>query len=88
MGAINIYTDGSCNKGIGGYSFLILKDELLHIGYGSAINCTNNQMELLAPLLALTFLKTKEVKTCKSCNINFECTIPNDNILICDKKNL
>ena len=46
---IEIYTDGACQDGIGGWSYVIIKNNKFEIkNSGFALNTTNNQMELLA----------------------------------------
>ena len=53
---IKIYTDGSCigNPGNGGWGAIIIIDGKKIIIKGSEKNTTNNQMELLAPIKALS----------------------------------
>lgn len=51
-----IYTDGaySFSRKQGGCAFIILKDNVELISYSKAfVNCTNNEMELIAPIIAL-----------------------------------
>ena len=52
---IKIYTDGSCikNPGKGGWAAIIINDGEKTSIKGSKKNTTNNQMELLAPIMAL-----------------------------------
>ena len=52
---IKIYTDGSCiqNPGKGGWAAIIINDGQKTSIKGSKKNTTNNQMELLAPIMAL-----------------------------------
>ncbi len=53
---IKIYTDGSClgNPGNGGWAAIVINGgEKIYLK-GSKKNTTNNQMELLAPIKALT----------------------------------
>ena len=52
---IKIYTDGSClgNPGKGGWAAIIINDGKKTRINGSKKNTTNNQMELLAPIIAL-----------------------------------
>jgi len=52
---IKIYTDGSClgNPGNGGWAAIIIEDEKKTLIKGSKKDTTNNQMELLAPIMAL-----------------------------------
>ena len=59
---IKIYTDGSCigNPGSGGWAAIILNDEKQNIISGKKKNTTNNQMELMAAIKALVFLKKKQ----------------------------
>ena len=53
---IKIYTDGSCigNPGNGGWAAIIIIDEKKTIIKGSKKDTTNNQMELIAPIKALS----------------------------------
>ena len=53
---IKIYTDGSCigNPGPGGWAVIILDNRNEKIISGKKNNTTNNQMELLAPIKALS----------------------------------
>jgi len=59
---IKIYTDGSCigNPGPGGWAAIILNDDKQNIISGKKKNTTNNQMELMAAIKALVFLKKKQ----------------------------
>ena len=52
---IKIYTDGSCleNPGKGGWAAIIINNGEKTKIKGSKENTTNNQMELLAPIMAL-----------------------------------
>ena len=52
---IKIYTDGSClkNPGKGGWAAIIIKEGKKTKVKGSRENTTNNQMELIAPIMAL-----------------------------------
>ena len=62
---IKIYTDGSCigNPGPGGWAVIILDNRNEKIISGKKNNTTNNQMELLAPIKALSnFNKKKSFK--------------------------
>ena len=56
-----IYTDGSCigNPGLGGWAAIILNGTKQDIISGRKKNTTNNQMELMAAIKALVFLKKK-----------------------------
>ena len=58
---IKIYTDGSCigNPGPGGWAAIILNGDKQNIISGKKKNTTNNQMELIAAIKALVFLKKK-----------------------------
>ena len=59
---ITIYTDGSCvgNPGPGGWAAIILNGNNQDIISGKKKNTTNNQMELMAAIKALVFLKKKQ----------------------------
>ena len=59
---IKIYTDGSCigNPGPGGWAAIILNGDKKNIISGRKKNTTNNQMELMAAIKALVFLKKKQ----------------------------
>ena len=59
---IKIYTDGSCigNPGPGGWAAIILNGDKQSIISGKKKNTTNNQMELIAAIKALVFLKKKQ----------------------------
>lgn len=48
-----VYTDGSCRQNIGGWGFVIFREGIRVCGYGGAINCTNNQVEMMAAIMAL-----------------------------------
>ena len=52
---IKIYTDGSClkNPGNGGWAAIISKNGKISQFTGNKKNTTNNQMELMAPIIAL-----------------------------------
>ena len=56
---ISVYTDGSClgNPGNGGWAFLIVGEKNICYRTGFELNTTNNQMELVAVIKALEFLK-------------------------------
>ena len=58
---IKIYTDGSCigNPGSGGWAAIILNGDKQNVISGKKKNTTNNQMELMAAIKALVFLKKK-----------------------------
>lgn len=56
---VTIYTDGACsgNPGIGGWGVVILiKNEKPIYLNGGKLNTTNNQMELMAAIKALSYL--------------------------------
>ena len=59
---IKIYTDGSClsNPGNGGWAAIIIKDDKVIKISGNEKNTTNNRMELLAPISALSKIEDKE----------------------------
>ena len=59
---IKIYTDGSClsNPGNGGWAAIIIKDNKITEISGNEKNTTNNRMELLAPISALSKIEDKE----------------------------
>ena len=59
---IKIYTDGSCigNPGSGGWAAIILNGDKQNIIFGKKKNTTNNQMELMAAIKSLVFLKKKQ----------------------------
>ena len=59
---IKIYTDGSCigNPGSGGWAAMILNGDKKNITSGRKKNTTNNQMELMAAIKALTFFSRKQ----------------------------
>ena len=59
---IKIYTDGSCigNPGSGGWAAIILNGDKQDIISGRKKNTTNNQMELMAAIKALTFFSRKQ----------------------------
>tara|TARA_B100000745_G_scaffold194505_1_gene127962 strand:- start:152 stop:577 length:426 start_codon:yes stop_codon:yes gene_type:complete len=62
---IKIYTDGSCigNPGTGGWAAVIINGKNEEVISGSKNNTTNNQMELLAAIKALSnFNKKKSLK--------------------------
>lgn len=60
MSKTRIYTDGSCRDKIGGYAFIILKDNL-EISWSEKVHdTTNNRMELLAVIEALRCLESTE----------------------------
>lgn len=58
----SIYTDGSHYQGLGGWGFVMIgsnpetNSAYKVTGFGGAINCTNNQMEMFAAVMALSCL--------------------------------
>ena len=58
---IEIYTDGSCleNPGNGGWAAIINDDGKIEKISGSEKNTTNNRMELMAPIAALSKITKK-----------------------------
>lgn len=54
-----IYTDGSCkgNPGIGGWGAILKYKDIIKELSGKEVNTTNNRMELLAAIEALSYLK-------------------------------
>jgi ribonuclease HI len=59
MKRVSIYTDGACrgNPGPGGWGALIRYGEKEKSIYGAETNTTNNRMELMAAIQALTALR-------------------------------
>ena len=59
---IEIYTDGSCleNPGNGGWAAIINNDGKIEKISGSEKNTTNNRMELMAPIAALSKITKKK----------------------------
>ena len=59
---IKIYTDGSCleNPGNGGWAAIINDDGKIEKISGSEKNTTNNRMELMAPISALSKITEKK----------------------------
>ena len=59
MKEIKIYTDGSClgNPGPGGYGAILIYKKNEKEIYDGFFNTTNNRMELMAPIMALSKLK-------------------------------
>ncbi|MDC0899114.1 ribonuclease HI [Candidatus Pelagibacter sp.] len=59
---IEIYTDGSCleNPGNGGWAAIISDDGKIEKISGSEKNTTNNRMELMAPIAALSKITKKK----------------------------
>ncbi len=58
---IEIYTDGSCigNPGPGGWAFILLYEGAEISEAGNEKDTTNNRMEMMAILKALTYIKEK-----------------------------
>ena len=64
---IKVYTDGSCKKsagiGFGGWSYIIVIDDVIHrYESGGEAHSTNQRMELMAAINALKFLDTMRLK--------------------------
>lgn len=61
---VEIFTDGACsgNPGIGGWAAILRYKDIEKELSGNELNTTNNRMELMAVIMALSALKT-------SCNI-------------------
>ncbi len=61
MKQVTIYTDGacSCNPGPGGYGAILIYNGIEKVISGGEANTTNNRMELLAVLKALSCLKER-----------------------------
>ena len=62
---IEIYTDGaySSSRNQGGWAFVVIENgKEIFKKFGSALNTTNNRMEIMACLEALRYSKGKEVK--------------------------
>ncbi|MFZ6750257.1 ribonuclease HI [Undibacterium sp. Ren11W] len=59
MDKISIYTDGACkgNPGVGGWGALLIAGEKEKELFGGEKDSTNNRMELMAVIQALTVLK-------------------------------
>ncbi|MBC7437382.1 MAG: ribonuclease HI [Bdellovibrionales bacterium] len=59
MNPIEIYTDGACkgNPGPGGWGVLLKSGDTVKELFGGELGTTNNRMELLAVIEALTALK-------------------------------
>lgn len=59
MKKVTIYTDGACsgNPGKGGWGAVLIYGEHIKEISGYAVETTNNQMELTAPIMALRSLK-------------------------------
>lgn len=61
---MEIYTDGSCIAGNGGWAFCIVKEgELLELNSGGCKDTTNNRMELEAVLQALYRIESEIIYT-------------------------
>lgn len=61
MKKVTIYTDGacSCNPGPGGYGAILIYKQTEKVISGGEANTTNNRMELLAVIKALSALKER-----------------------------
>ncbi len=62
---IKVYTDGSClgNPGPGGWAYVVVDGDTISQMSGGAAETTNNRMELMAVINALTSLKKASVVT-------------------------
>lgn len=59
-----VYTDGSCSKNIGGYGFIVLKDDVIILqDYGHIPQCTNQIAELTAIKMALLCIRNSICNT-------------------------
>ena len=56
-GEYSVYTDGSCRGGAGGWGFVIIGRGRHVYGYGGLLNCTNNQAEMMAAIMAMKCFK-------------------------------
>ena len=56
----SIYTDGSCRKSVGGYAFIIITDNYELRWSSKVLDTTNNRMELIAVIEALTCVPFSE----------------------------
>jgi ribonuclease HI len=56
---VTLYTDGACsgNPGLGGYGGILIYGEVSHEYTGSAVETTNNRMEVMAVIDGLKRLK-------------------------------
>ena len=66
MPSVTIYTDGACkgNPGPGGWGVLLQSGEVRKELFGGELNTTNNRMEIMAVIEALSALK-------RPCHITF-----------------
>ena len=62
---IKVYTDGACkgNPGEGGWGALIVQGDTNKEIYGGESNTTNNRMELMAVIKALSLMSSENVVT-------------------------
>ena len=62
MKTVNIYTDGACrgNPGDGGWGVLMEYESVTKEYFGGEKNTTNNRMELMAPIAALSKITKKK----------------------------
>jgi len=62
---LTVYTDGSClgNPGVGGWAYLIVRDDGVETYYGNNPKTTNNIMELTAILEFLKYMIKENHKT-------------------------
>ena len=72
----DIFTDGSCkgNPGPGGYAFVVTvsnstEQKIIYEYSGGELKTTNNRMELLSIIKALTYAKNKLLKKDKDAHI-------------------
>ncbi|WP_269901295.1 ribonuclease HI [Paenalcaligenes faecalis] len=61
MKEVSIWTDGACkgNPGLGGWGAMLIYGEHTKEIYGGEPNTTNNRMEIMAVIQALTLLKER-----------------------------
>jgi ribonuclease HI len=70
MNELLFYTDGSCigNPGPGGWAFLYLNDaKVIYEASGSELNTTNNRMEMMAAIEALSYAAKNNYKNITVC---------------------
>lgn len=59
MSHLDIYTDGSCllDSGMGGWAYVVYQsEEIIHTSAGSAVDTTNNRMELQGVIEACKYM--------------------------------
>lgn len=62
QGELVIYTDGACSQGIGGFGSVIVNaatEQHVSLGDGPFQDTTNNQMEMMAAIAGLRFVKER-----------------------------